>query len=50
MNPDNFTFLTYGLVIIWLILFAYVASIASRERKLAREIEALKQMLKEPRG
>ncbi len=50
MNPDNFTFLTYGLVIIWLILFAYVISIASRERKIAREIESLKQLLKEPRG
>lgn len=50
MNPGNFTYLTYGLAAVWVILFAYVLSLASRERKIEREIESLKQMLKEPRG
>ena len=49
MNPDNFTFLAYGLVVAWLILFVYVVMLASRERRLQRELESLKQMLKEPR-
>ena len=50
MDVRNFTFLVYGLVAAWLILFAYVASVAARERKLSRDIESLKQMLKEQKG
>lgn len=45
MSPENFTFLVYGLSIAWLILFAYVALLAGRDRRLRREIEQLKQML-----
>ena len=47
MNSSNFTFLAYGLIAAWLILFAYVAALAARERRIEREIEGLKQMLKE---
>lgn len=35
----------------WLILFAYVAALAGRDRKLRREIARLKEMLEqEKRG
>jgi CcmD family protein len=45
MQADNFTFLTAGLVVAWLILFAYVALLAARSRGLQRQIANLKQML-----
>jgi len=50
MGTNNFTFMVYGFTLTWLILFAYVAVLASRERQIKREIESLKQMLKEQKG
>jgi CcmD family protein len=47
MGSTNFTFLVYGLTAAWLILFAYVIALAARERRLEREIDSLKQMLKD---
>jgi len=47
MDSTNFTFLVYGLVAAWLILFAYVAVLASRERRIERELASLKQILKD---
>ena len=47
MDSTNFTFLIYGLVAAWLILFAYVAALAARERRLERELDSLRQMLKD---
>jgi CcmD family protein len=47
MISNNFTFLAYGLIAAWLILFAYVAALASRERRIERELESLKQLLKD---
>jgi hypothetical protein len=41
----NFQFLCYGLIVAWLILVVYVLMIASRERKLKREIASLKAMV-----
>ena len=50
MQADNFTFMLYGFMAAWLILFAYVAVLAGRERHIRREIESLKQMLKTQKG
>jgi len=50
METNNFTFMVYGFTLAWLILFAYVAVLASRERRIKREIESLKQMLKQQKG
>lgn len=47
LSSANFTFLVYGLTVAWLILFAYVALLAGRDRRLRREIEQLKQMLQQ---
>jgi len=45
METSNFMYLVYGLSVAWLILFAYVALLAGRDRRLRREIEGLKQIL-----
>jgi hypothetical protein len=43
----NYEFLSYGLVVAWLILVAYVLMMVARERKLKREIAGLKAMLED---
>lgn len=43
----NYEFLSYGLTAAWIILVVYVLMMASRERKLKREIADLKAMLEE---
>jgi t-SNARE complex subunit (syntaxin) len=43
----NYQFLSYGLVVAWLILVVYVLMMVSRERKLKREIAGLKAMLED---
>ena len=43
----NYEFLSYGLIVAWLILVVYVLMMVSRERKLKREIAGLKAMLEE---
>ena len=47
----NYEFLSYGLIVAWLVLVVYVLMMVSRERKLKREIAGLRAMLEErPRG
>jgi len=41
------TALTWGLVLAWAILVAYVLSLANRDRHLRREIARLKSMIGE---
>ncbi|MGE5647952.1 MAG: hypothetical protein ACM336_19415 [Acidobacteriota bacterium] len=43
----NFQFLFYGLLTAWLVLLAFVALLASRERKLRRELERLSRMIED---
>ena len=43
----NYEFLSYGLIVAWLILVVYVLMMVSRERRLKREIGNLKAMLEE---
>ena len=43
----NFQFLFYGLLTAWLVLLAFVAVLASRERKLRRELERLRLMIED---
>jgi CcmD family protein len=44
---NNFVFLFYGLLTAWLVLLAFVVVLASRERKLQRELEQLRHMLED---
>ena len=47
----NYEFLSYGLMVAWVMLVVYVLMMVSRERKLKREIAGLKAMLEDkPRG
>jgi len=47
----NYEFLSYGLIVAWVILALYVLMMVGRERRLKREIASLKAMLedKQPR-
>lgn len=47
MDTRNFTYMFYGLLAVWLVLCAYVVSLASRERRIRRELERLKLMVEE---
>ncbi len=46
-STQNFTFLVYGFLAAWLILFGYVAAIAARGRRIRDEIDSLKRILEE---
>jgi hypothetical protein len=43
----NYEFLSYGLIVAWLVLVVYVLMMVSRERRLKREIASLRAMLEE---
>jgi hypothetical protein len=43
----NYAFLSYGLIVAWLVLVVYVLMMVGRERRLKREIASLKAMLEE---
>jgi len=45
----NYEFLSYGLIVAWFILVIYVLLLASRGRKLKREIASLKDMIEDRR-
>ncbi|HWR51727.1 MAG TPA: CcmD family protein [Bryobacteraceae bacterium] len=43
----NFAYLFYGLLVTWLILFAYLVWIAARERRITSELKRLKVMVED---
>lgn len=47
MDEKNFTFLFYGLAAVWMILFAYVVSLAARDRKIKQEMDSLRRMVED---
>ena len=48
MDARNFTFMFYGFLAAWLIVLIYVISLARRGARLKKELENVKQLLKEP--
>ncbi len=46
-QQHNYQFLSYGLIVAWLVLVVYVLMMVSRERKLKREIASLRAMLED---
>lgn len=44
MDPRNFTFLFYGFLAAWLILFLYILNVARRGARLKRELEDVKRL------
>ena len=49
MDTRNFTYMFYGFLAVWMILCAYVVSLAVRERKIRRELDRLKLMIEDTR-
>jgi len=45
MDPREFQFTFYGLMIVWLIITAYVISLAMRERRLKQELDRVRRMV-----
>ena len=43
----NYQFLSYGMIVAWVIVVVYVLLLVGREKKLKREIASLKIMLEE---
>ena len=43
----GYEFLSYGMIIAWLILVVYLLTMVSREKSLKREIAGLRAMLEE---
>ena len=43
----NYQFLSYGMIVAWVIVVIYVLLLVGREKKLKREIANLKIMLEE---
>jgi membrane protein CcdC involved in cytochrome C biogenesis len=43
----NFTFLSYGLIVAWVVVVLYVLMMVGREKKLQREIASLRTMLED---
>jgi CcmD family protein len=47
MSPQNYTFMFLGFTVAWLIIIAYVISIARREKNLREELDRVKRMVQE---
>ena len=45
MDPREFQFTFYGLMIVWLIITVYVLSLALRERRLKQELDRVRRMV-----
>ena len=45
MDPREFQFTFYGLLIVWLIITVYVLSLALRERRLKQELDRVRKMV-----
>ena len=45
MDPREFQFTFYGLLIVWLIITVYVLSLALRERRLKQELDRVRRMV-----
>jgi len=47
VEARNLTFLFYGFLAAWLIVIIYVVSIATRERKLRKELDRVKRLVEQ---
>ena len=47
MDSRNFTYMFYGFLAAWLIVVAYIVSLASREKRIRRELDGLRSLLEE---
>ncbi len=47
MDQRNYEFLFYGFLAAWVIVLAYVISIALREKRLRAELDRVKRMIED---
>jgi CcmD family protein len=45
MDPREFQFVFYGILIVWLIIAIYVLTLALRERRLRQELDRVRRMV-----
>ncbi len=45
MDNRNFLYMFYGFLAAWLIVVIYVVMLATRERRLRRELDRVRQMV-----
>lgn len=46
---ENYGYFLGAYIVVWVVVFAYVLSISVRQRKLRREIESLREELRNKR-
>ncbi|MBE7544154.1 MAG: hypothetical protein M9913_12255 [Bryobacteraceae bacterium] len=46
----NFQYLAYGLIACWVILVAYVLTLAARGKRLGRQLENVQRMMEDREG
>ena len=47
MDSRNFLYMFYGFAVAWVVLFAYLVALVTREKKLKREVESLRRMIED---
>jgi CcmD family protein len=47
MDTRNFTYMFYGFAAVWVILFAYIIFLVTRERRLKDELDRVKRMIED---
>ncbi len=47
MDERNFTYMFYGLAVVWLCVAAYVVLLVSREKRLRMQIDGLKKLIED---
>ena len=45
MDQRNFTFMFYGFLVAWVVVLAYVVSLARRSARLKKELEGVRQLM-----
>jgi CcmD family protein len=47
MDSRNFTYLFYGFLAAWMIIFVYILTIVAREGRLKKELDRVRRMIEE---
>ena len=47
MDERNFTYMFYGFAAVWLCLAAYLVSLATREKRIRRQLDGLRKLMED---
>jgi CcmD family protein len=45
MDPREFQYVFFGMLIVWLVIALYVITLATRERRLRQELDRVRRMV-----